>query len=170
MSLRSRKADLWNKQVTGNSILFTSPDPANKRLDENDRFFVSVIFTGTYDANLLQFDVEYLGDRQVIVNESQTRDEFDVVLDAQPLSDVTIGVTSQDTTEATVDVASLTFTSVNWNVPQKVTVTGVDDAVVDGNQRTVITLSVVDANSDDALIRWRIKQYWQSPPTTIPLS
>ena len=41
---------------------------------------------------------------------------------------------SSDTTEGTVGPASLVFTTANWNVAQTVTVTGVDDAVVDGPQ------------------------------------
>ena len=58
---------------------------------------------------------------------------FTVVLNSQPTADVTIGLTSSNTTEGTVGPTSLTFTSANWNVPQTVTVTGVNDAVVDGN-------------------------------------
>ncbi|MEG4990191.1 DUF4347 domain-containing protein, partial [Microcoleus sp. BR0-C5] len=58
---------------------------------------------------------------------------FTVVLDTQPTADVTIGTTSDNTAEGTVDKPSLTFTSANWNTPQTVTVTGIDDLVVDGN-------------------------------------
>ncbi|MEG4301963.1 DUF4347 domain-containing protein, partial [Microcoleus sp. D3_18a_C4] len=58
---------------------------------------------------------------------------FTVVLNSQPTADVSIGITSDKTAEGTVDKPSLTFTSANWNVPQTVTVTGVDDLVVDGN-------------------------------------
>ena len=58
---------------------------------------------------------------------------FTVVLDTQPTADVTIGLSSSDTTEGTVAPASLTFTTANWNVAQTVTVTGVDDAVDDGD-------------------------------------
>jgi len=57
---------------------------------------------------------------------------FTVVLNVQPTANVTIGVSSSDTTEGTVSPASLTFTTDNWNVPQTVTVTGVDDALTDG--------------------------------------
>ena len=46
---------------------------------------------------------------------------------------MTIALSSSDTTEGTVGPASLTFTTANWNVAQTVTVTGVDDAVVDGD-------------------------------------
>ena len=45
--------------------------------------------------------------------------------------------------------ASLTFIPASWNTAQTVTVTGVDDNLIDGNQNTTITLSIDDANSDD---------------------
>ena len=76
-------------------------------------------------------------------------DTFTVVLNTQPSSDVVISVTSVDTGEATVSPAQLTFTAGNWDTGQTVTVTGVDDTAVDGNQNTTITLAVVDASSDD---------------------
>ena len=52
---------------------------------------------------------------------------YTVVLNAQPTSNVTITLTSNDTTAATV-TSSLTFTSGNWHTPQTVTITGVNDA------------------------------------------
>ena len=57
---------------------------------------------------------------------------FTVVLNTQPTANVTIALSSSNTAEGTVSPASLVFTSANWNVAQTVTVTGVDDAVVDG--------------------------------------
>ncbi|MEG3845224.1 Calx-beta domain-containing protein, partial [Microcoleus sp. herbarium14] len=59
---------------------------------------------------------------------------FTVKLNTQPTASVTLGLTSNKTTEGTVDKSSVTFTPNNWNVAQTVTVTGVDDLVVDGNQ------------------------------------
>ena len=82
------------------------------------------------------------------VSETGTTATFTVVLDAQPVSDVVFSVVSADTGEATVDKATLTFTNADWNSPQTVTVTGVDDGVVDGDQATAITVAVVDASSD----------------------
>ncbi len=84
------------------------------------------------------------------VSESGTTDTFSVVLNAAPLSNVLITVTSGDTGEGVVAPATLTFTPANWNQAQTVTITGVDDAIVDGNQFTTITLSIDDANSDNA--------------------
>ena len=58
---------------------------------------------------------------------------FTVVLNTQPTADVIISLTSSDTSEGTVSPASLTFTPANWNTPQTVTITAVDDALVDGD-------------------------------------
>ena len=84
------------------------------------------------------------------VDESGTTDEFSVELTARPASDVRIDVVSADPEEASVAPPSLTFTRSNWNDARTVTVTGVDDLLLDGDQTTAITLSVNDAESDDA--------------------
>ncbi|MDM8561960.1 Calx-beta domain-containing protein [Candidatus Marithioploca araucensis] len=86
------------------------------------------------------------------VNESGTTDTFTVVLDSKPASNVEIAVNSADTGEATVyatPALPLIFTSGNWDTAQTVNVNGVDDVMGDGNQTTTVTLSIVDANSDD---------------------
>jgi hypothetical protein len=70
-------------------------------------------------------------------------------LNTQPTADVTIGLSSNDTTEGTVLPASLTFTSSNWNTAQTVTVTGVDDQVVDGNVAyTIATAAAVSTDTN----------------------
>ncbi|SEW29757.1 Por secretion system C-terminal sorting domain-containing protein [Roseivirga pacifica] len=83
------------------------------------------------------------------VDESGATDTFNVVLDSEPASDVVINVSSGSTSEVTVDQSSLTFTSGNWNVPQTVTVQGVDDSKVDTDKSVKITLSIDDAASHD---------------------
>lgn len=84
------------------------------------------------------------------VDESGTTDTFTVVLGVQPSMDVAFDVSSDDTGEVTVSPSTLTFTTASWDTPQTVTVTGVDDMVVDGDQMTAVTVSVNDAASDDA--------------------
>ncbi|MBI2480128.1 MAG: hypothetical protein HYV60_16310, partial [Planctomycetia bacterium] len=71
---------------------------------------------------------------------------FTIVLDSAPNADVTIGLTSSDTTEGAVGVGSVTFTSDNWNTPQTVTVTGVDDSLDDGD----IAFTIVSAAASSA--------------------
>ncbi len=59
---------------------------------------------------------------------------FTVVLDSEPTSDVSIGLTTSDNSEGVVSsAATLTFTNLNWNTAQTVTVTGIDDNAVDGD-------------------------------------
>ena len=58
---------------------------------------------------------------------------FTVVLDEAPSANVTIALSSSDTTEGKAGANSLVFTTANWNVAQTVTVTGVDDSQPDGN-------------------------------------
>ncbi len=68
---------------------------------------------------------------------------FTVVLTSRPYANVTVGLNSSDLTEATVDLTSLTFTAANWNAPQTVTLTGLDDMVADGNQVFPVTFTAV---------------------------
>ena len=74
---------------------------------------------------------------------------FTVVLDAQPVSDVVITFVSSDSGVSTVN-SPLTFTSANWDTPQTVTITGIDDDLDDGINTSTITLAVDDANADDS--------------------
>ena len=58
---------------------------------------------------------------------------FTVALLTRPLAAVTVSVTSRDASEGTASPSSLTFTDSTWNVTQTVTVTGLDDAIDDGD-------------------------------------
>ncbi len=86
---------------------------------------------------------------ELVTTEDLGSATFTVVLDAQPTADVTVGLTSTNLLEGTVSPASLTFTMADFRTPQVVTVTGVDDVVLDGN----IPYSIVTAPavSGDAL-------------------
>ncbi len=73
---------------------------------------------------------------------------FTVVLNTAPSASVTIGLSTDITTEGSVSPSSLTFTTGNWNVPQTVTAIGVDDAVVDGDALYyVVTATAVSGDS-----------------------
>ncbi|HPR26300.1 Calx-beta domain-containing protein, partial [Lentimicrobium sp.] len=92
------------------------------------------------------------------VSENGTSQTFTIVLTSQPATDtenyvVVVDVASSNTNEGTVDISQLTFTHLNWNTPQTITVTGVDDIVVDGTiaftiLNTVNTTLTTDPNYD----------------------
>ena len=75
----------------------------------------------------------------MITTEAGGDADFQMTLSAAPTQPVTITVTSSDTTEGTVSVTSVTFTATSWNVAQVVKVTGVNDAVDDGDVAYSIT-------------------------------
>jgi hypothetical protein len=73
---------------------------------------------------------------------------FTVVLNTAPTADVVITLDSSNPNEGTIDKSTLTFTTANWNIAQQVSVTGVDDAINDGDQNYSIILN--PASSTDA--------------------
>ena len=81
--------------------------------------------------------------------EDGTTATFQVRLAAAPANEVTVTPSSSDTGEGTVSGA-LTFTTTNWNTARTVTVTGVDDADVDGEQTFSITFRVESTDPDYA--------------------
>ena len=115
--------------------------------DNFDAVADQTVSVDTTDDDVAGFTIDEL-DGSIEVDESGTTDTFTVVLDAQPTSDVVLTVTSDDTSEATVN-SPLTFTPANWDTPQTVTVTGVDDSIIDGTITSTITVAVDDANSDN---------------------
>ena len=75
------------------------------------------------------------------MSESGSSDSFTFALASQPGSSVVVSVKSSDLSEASVSTSSLTFSPSNWDVPQSVTVTGVNDGLDDGDQSVNIVLS-----------------------------
>lgn len=66
---------------------------------------------------------------------------YTIVLTSQPTESVSIPVSSNNTSEGTIATSSLFFSTSSWNLPRTITVTGIDDALVDGD----ISFSIVHA-------------------------
>ena len=129
------------------SLITISIEDANSN-DSFDAVVDQTVSATTTDDDVAGFTVDQL-DGSVEVDESGTTDTFTVVLDAQPTSDVLLSLSINDNSEASVS-SSLTFTPINWDSPQTVTVTGLDEETVDGIQTSTVTISVVDAVSNDS--------------------
>ena len=83
------------------------------------------------------------------VEEGGTADTYLVVLDAQPTGDVIINITPDGQTS--VDLASLTFNTSNWDTPQTVTVTANDDSTIEGNHSSTITHAIAPGSAPEYL-------------------
>ena len=111
----------------------------------------------------------------LVTTENNSSATFTIVLKTQPTNDVTIGLSSSDLTEGMVSPTSVTFTSApgNWSTPRTVTVTGLDDALVDGNiPYTIVTaaaissdISYVNMNASDVSVTNNDNE---PPPTPAP--
>ena len=74
---------------------------------------------------------------------------FTAVLDAPPNSNVVIESFVGDTSEGVISSSALmTFTPVNWNVPQTISIASADDAIDDGDVFYTVTSIVRSADSN----------------------
>ena len=85
----------------------------------------------------------------VTTPEAGGRATYTMKLDGQPTGNVTVTVASSNTSAATASPGSLTFTTSNWNAPQTVTVTGVDDRSPGGNRSATITHTASGGGYDE---------------------
>ena len=84
----------------------------------------------------------------LFTSEGGAQATFSVVLAIQPTADVTVVLSSDDTTEGAVSPAVLTFSPDNWDDPQTATITGVDDTDVDGlSSYTIATQPATNADA-----------------------
>ena len=74
---------------------------------------------------------------------------FTVALNTEPTAGVAITLASSDTAEGVPDMTSLVFSADDWSTPQTVTVTGVDDADLDGDQTYSIDFAPTTSGDAD---------------------
>lgn len=73
-------------------------------------------------------------------NETGGTVTFTVALGTEPRGVVTVPLSVSRPTEAKLDVAQLTFDKTTWSTPKTVTVTGLDDALADGDQTYTVSV------------------------------
>ncbi len=81
------------------------------------------------------------------IAESNGTATFRLSLGSQPSANVTVSLTSSDTTEGVISPEEVTFTVEGWHKEQVITITGVVDNIGDGDQSFTIVTS--PAVSDD---------------------
>lgn len=112
---------------------FSSPNQATGLIVDDDRASFSITpptFAGT-------------------VTETGSSLTVFVVLDSQPSANVVLDVLNGDTTEIRLSAKKLTFTPTNWNVPQAVTIRGIDDGLADGDQLTLVSVQINPLTADE---------------------
>ena len=98
-----------------------------------------------------------------VSEQGPSTDSFEVVLMEAPNADVTVTVAPEDpngdfflNAEAPKDAVTLTFTTSNWDTPQTVTITAVDD---DEPEPTEVRYITVTGDSTDSLFQVALQTY-----------
>jgi len=74
---------------------------------------------------------------------------FMIALKTQPSAEASINLQSSNVSEGTVSPSAVSFNSSNWHIPQKITVLGINDGIVDGNKNyQIITAPAVSNDAD----------------------
>ena len=61
-------------------------------------------------------------------------------LKSQPTSNVTLNISSNNSSRLSISKSSLTFTASNWNIDQSVTFTSIDNSIADGDVTVSVTI------------------------------
>lgn len=130
------------------ATLTLSPDIEGMRAGVYDA--VVVVTSGDGDdlsaslpvrLSLAGITVRHTGGR-TSVEESGSADAFSVVLDLDPGAEMSLSVSAEDPDEIEVSPSRLTFDPTDWSTPRTVTVTAVDDRVVNGDRSTRVVVAV----------------------------
>ncbi|MCW2957002.1 MAG: Na-Ca exchanger/integrin-beta4, partial [Thermoleophilia bacterium] len=115
-------------------------------LDSLDTFYdgltadpIAVAITDNDSAGLTMVN----DDGQLVVYEGGATDIVNISLNAQPSANVIVRVVGDDQVQVAGDI---TFTPDNWSVPQRVTLSAIDDTVAEGDHST--ELQVVSYSED----------------------
>ena len=167
----STEATIVNPTVTFNSTNWNIPQTISLQVvddfifDENQTSTITgsvssssdASFTGAADksVDVITEDNEVV---DIIVNvldnltsESGDTGSFEINLTTEPLSDVFIELTSTNELEGVLSTSVISFNATNWNIPQVVIVTGVDDdpPVSDGAADYIIVTGNVSSTDDN---------------------
>ena len=149
----------FNSGETSQPFTFTAADDTVDDDGESVKLGFDALPTGVTPSGTTEATVTITDDDTAGVSVSETAltvteqdatgDTYTVVLDTQPTADVTVTVAGHSGSDVTVSPSSttLTFTSLNWQTAQTVTVKAGDDS---GTANDMVTLTHAAASSDTA--------------------
>ena len=120
------------------TVIITHSASGIKKLDGNDanphtgKENIQVTVSNQVDASGVTIDISDLGH----IKENGGSDTYKVKLNSEPTSDVIVRVVNKSPEVVKVSPKLLTFTPGNWKSPKTVSVTGINDDVDNGRDRT----------------------------------
>ncbi len=92
-----------------------------------------------------------LSKSSALVTENGDTEAFTIVLNSRPTENVVFNINSENIKEAKVSKPTLIFTNSNWNIPQEVIITGIDDEEIDSATSSKIIVSVNQESNKDSI-------------------
>jgi hypothetical protein len=149
---------VWDYTVDGAQSLVVTVDPPT-----GDPPYAALL-AETIDVTVQDSDfaaigyAAYSGGELFYTSEAGLTHTLSFILNAAPMADVTVPITSDDTAEALLSTrgsppspsVELTFTPLNWNAWQEVIVSGVDDAILELGPPHLYTVTVGPTSSASA--------------------
>ncbi len=123
-----------NHIVEGNKSFSVAISPGEYSVDPAASFSSSTLF----DINVAAVDAP----SDLSVTEGGATDTLSVYLDSIPASDITLSLTDASSSDIALSATTLSFNASNWNIPQNVTVSAVDDQVVNGTRQVYLRTNV----------------------------
>jgi hypothetical protein len=150
--------------IAQSTVLWVNVDPRTNKIYWTD-YYSNAIYRCNLDGSDMTMIVSGLDNPEesaivvpavavtpntgLLTSESGATATFKVTLTTPPVANVTIPVSSSNALEGTPSTSTLTFTPGNWNVPQTVTVTGVDDVISDGDVAYTVALGAAASADPD---------------------
>lgn len=141
--------DTWPEPITNDSVLAaTAAGSAAGFTNLNASLPVVILDNDDMNNGAPGVGVQIVASNNATrVIEGVMTDSIEVALRRAPIADVTLTATFGSANQLTVDKPTLIFTPSNWNIPQTVTVTPIDDAIAEGaHSSTVVYTSNVSGN------------------------
>jgi hypothetical protein len=111
---------------------------------------VSSLVAVVADNDAVGLSITQTGGTTDVHEEGATSDSYTIALTSQPTADVTVTITPdlQSSVGGGAGVArGISFNASNWNVPQEVTVTAINDSVAEGPHVSIIGHTVASLDS-----------------------
>ena len=128
------------------SVLLVTGNPSSTDLPYNGLTAANIA-----DVNLYNEDNDNAGltiNPPSPVSENASTSLMMVSLQTSIAATTTILISLTDTTELSISTTQLSFTPSNWNTPQSVEITGLDDNLIDGDILSSLILTVDATNCD----------------------
>ncbi len=133
-----------NDQVAEGNQTTTIQHTATSTDTKYNNIVISSVNVGITDNDIAKVNITQTGGN-TNVTEGGVTDSYTVILNSQPTANVTLAINKG--TQLSTNLSQLVFTPLNWNVAQNVTVTAVNDTIIERTKTAAIKHTVTSSDT-----------------------